>query len=244
MPTAISIVENEDGFAVASDSAYYDMATGTAAPNYIQKIFPVDRSDLSIAYCLCGIVTFAAIDKHGQPPVFSLFTEVPRILTAMDKMATLHQFAEAFGKRLCTRLRKATNPLPANKPSETYVFLFGYYNGLPGLEIVEISRDANPLECTVFPGNAPYNIVTACFPGAVRDHFYSDPVFEPFRAKDCPHSGIQAALEIARQSVLACYDPEVRSKYPEAGVVGGPIHVAKITRAGFEWIEPPESVAI
>jgi len=237
MPTALSIVENEDGFAVASDSAYYDMDTGTMS-GYIDKIFPVDRNDLSIAYCLCGIVTFAATDKQGkQPSVFNLLTEVPNVLSTVDKRATFRQFADEFGKRICTKLRKATKLTPAKKSTETHVFLFGYHNGLPGLEIVAIRRNADSLDFEVFPGNAPHNVVTACFPGAVRDHLYDDPIFDRFLAKASPHSGIQKALEIARQSVLACYDHAVRAKYPEANVVGGPIHTATITAMGFRWIE-------
>lgn len=238
MPTALSIVQNEDGFAVASDSFHYDMDAGTALPGYVQKVFPFNMANLSLAYCLCGIITFNAMDKYGkQPLVFNLSIEVPRVLATMATMATFRQFADAFGKRICTKLRKATKLIPQRKPTETHVLLLGYYNGAPGLAVVEI-RSANSFEYDVDVANVPHSTVSGCFPGALRDRLYDDPIFEPFRAKDCPHSGIQRAIEIARQAVLACYDPAVRTKYPEAKVVGGPIHVAKITLAGgFEWVE-------
>jgi hypothetical protein len=244
MPTALSIVQNEDGFAIASDSFHYDMDSGTALPGYIQKIFPFNVPNPSLAYCLCGIITFSAMDKRGQPSVFNLLTEVPNVLATMTTMATLRQFAEVFGKRICTRLRKATTLTPPRIPTITHILLLGYYNGTPGIAVVEI-RSANRFEYDVDPKDVPHNTVNGCFPGEILKRFYVDPVFEPFRARDCPHSGIQVPLEIARQAVLACYDQEVRTKYPEANVVGGPIHLAKITHAaGFEWINPPQSVAI
>ena len=237
MPTAISIVQNEEGFAIASDSLHYDMGTGTALPGHLQKVFPFDVANSSLAYCLCGIITFNAMDKHGkQSSVFSLLTEVPKVLAAMDKMAALRQFAEVFGKRICTRLRKATRLTPPPTHTVTHVSLLGYYNGTPGIAIVEI-RSANRFEYDVDPENVLYNVINGCFPGEIMKRFYVDPVFERFRARNYPHSGIQAAIEIARQAVLACYDEAVRAKYPEANKVGGPIHIAKITRAGFAWVE-------
>jgi hypothetical protein len=133
------------------------------------------------------------MDKHGkQPLVFSLLTEVPKVLATMDKTATLRQFAEVFGRRICMRLRKATRLTPPPTPTATCISLLGYYNETPGIAIVEI-RSANRFEYDVDPENVLYNVINGCFPGEILKRFYVDPVFERFRARDCPHSGIQAA---------------------------------------------------
>jgi hypothetical protein len=245
MPTALAIVQSDCGLALAADSFHCGL-DGHVVSEKVQKIFPLSLPNSHLAYCLCGITTHSGIQDSGQSDLlFDYAIEVPRLLATLTELATLYQTVDALGRRIRRKLRKAISGVRTSNPGSTYIWFVGYYRGgWPELMVEEIRPTAvkGQIEHIVHRVEAKYNLIEGCFPGAVRQQFYSDALFAPFRTVGSSYAGIAMAVEVARQAVAACYDPGVRERYPECQVVGGKIHSAQVTRdKGFKWICLPDS---
>jgi hypothetical protein len=236
LSTALAIVQNEYGFALAADSFHCDAGDGHVISEDVQKIFPLKTH---LAYCLCGTITYNGADNSGNKKcLFDYAAVVPKILTTVDEFATLTQFADDFGRRLHKKLRRAVSQFRDPVSGSAYISFVGYYKGVAGFLILESSVVEGVIKRPVLHDRKPaYDSLEGCFPSTMLKQFYSDPMFIAFRDVDSTHKGIERAVEIARQAVTACYDPAVRSRYPECQVVGGKIRIAKITYdRGFESI--------
>jgi hypothetical protein len=80
MPTAIALTYTLGEFAIAADGRA--RINGTTTNEETKKIFCVREQDFSLAYALCGTVTFGVKDEDNNP--VDLLEKAPHGVTAIS----------------------------------------------------------------------------------------------------------------------------------------------------------------
>ena len=80
MPTAIALTYTLGGFAIAADGL--ERTNGIITGYETKKIFRIRERDFSLAYALCGTVTFGVKDEDNNP--IDLLEKAPHGVTAIS----------------------------------------------------------------------------------------------------------------------------------------------------------------
>ncbi len=251
MPTAIARIYTTEGFVVAADGRE-SLDEDRKRADDAQKIFPIKRPHINVAYSIAGAVEMASLD--GRPPL-NLIAQIENAWRALDQ-----EPPDRFGDYIALLFAQVYKPLAQsryNYPEKdkrhgvlgppiyeiARIFLDGYYRGFAASgEAALYHFDKRMLEPESY--SPPDVRVTRELDYAgshVVFHYLfrtDDPRFAKYRRPAPPPGEVTLAEAVlrARGYIEACSDEVVRQIDPEAyKTIGGKTHIAKVTRDGFEW---------
>lgn len=243
MSTVVAFVWTEYGVAIAADGYKCEGGTYVVLSDCVQKIFPVPNR--KIAYALSGII---GVTKADDELLFDFSAATPTALEslAQTKEPSLYHFAHSLATRIHKMFSDVTACFAGLKQSTTHIFLAGYYKG-PEAVSIKLIRPPNDGEIQYEVSRIPLHLDVPLGYGSEhvfkRLQGYRDDHFAKYRPEiSFGHTTIFRAVEIARNCVLAHYDPVAHMlDATTCAAIGGEIHIAQITEAdGFSWAIPPK----
>ena len=262
--SAIAVIYTRDGFVLAADGrrSLDDDATEAAQfllSDMVQKIFPVEDRDRTLAYAITGL----AGSDDGK---FDTYVEAAKQTERLSNLEfrNLDGYAEEF----CRGLNKAFNltkkqghvprfPQIKRLPQlggwgiATAVFA-GYFQGAPSWSYADFFHHDN-LPSAFRVNVAPISPGNRLFSGSGRIQQLTypndrdtktDPRFARYIKPTGPDTSLEGAVDIGRGFIEAHSDPvALQEDYDVCKRVGGHIHIAKVTPSGFEWLVKPKTPA-
>ncbi len=234
--TAIVCQYTRGGFILAADGFRRSFA-----PDYVeldlQKVFPLTGASHALAYACSGVtVCQSAI---GQ---FDFVKEIEVAASSLPPglyfdeyvIKTVQSVHGAFERRAMQYWGKSEIRDVLSQTDDGAIFVAtifaGYFNGKPMCASAEIRREGLTLRACLS------NLQEA--PAGFRVHSGSTEALAIYKAAHgCPPDTLQEAAVWAREYISLCASR--RGSDPACEEIGGHIHIASITPAGFKWMIPP-----
>jgi hypothetical protein len=251
MSTAIAIVWNEYGFGITADGRHCEEGTNSVISNHVQKIFPIDLIGKQLAYALAGIIQINGATANGEKIVLFDFAEA--ISDALNRIEaagepSLWHFAHALGGKLLEQIKVSLMLLKDPRESTTQILIAGYFNG-PECVAIQFTVHASPespryeVSRIKLERDVPIPCGSRAILLRLQGHDDDEMLAKYRPAASNGHKDILRAIEIAKNTVLAHFDPAIRALDPETCArIGGHVHVAKIDKDGFSWVIPPKGI--
>ena len=253
--TAVVRLYTGDGFIIAADGLRRDLS-GAEVSNRQQKIFKIGVAGNLFAYALTG-TTYVAQSELG----FDVSLEAANVAATLSLKGydSPDRYTEQFGRLLRASLRRGQKDRRIKEFSdsgtsgeqEIVPLLFaGYYGGRPFMSGTTLCHKDQEIQ---FPTRESRILSPSStrleLSGSekVRDLLLStdDDTFAEYRTAGWVKMRIHMPLslaegaDLARAYIAACASPKGRTLDVQCAAIGGRVHVAEITPAGFTWIDPP-----
>jgi hypothetical protein len=250
---AIAFDSANDEFVIAADGrcAVYLNNSVHVVSDTVQKIFPCSGTQINTAYALTGI---SAIGP------FQLIPEIKNQLETLSPRS-LRAVADGFGYadkvfgNIVRVLDKAKSDgripgipqcdLISNEAGtkKFTLFLFGYFRGRRFFSQGEFHYDDAPgrFRSISYHQNFIYTQVSYSGPVTIGRMIYHpdvpiDPRIAHFKVDPREHPNV---ITRVMNFMNAAMHPSAAEIDPVCRIVGGHIHVAKVTMKRFEWVIPP-----
>jgi len=231
-----------DGRCRADDES---VANKTKETDMAQKIFPVETTNITMAYALTG---FAGDEQ------FDLISETKKqmALLSMSHFASGNQYINRFCRNIKGIVQRAKKngligefskhepPEPEEKGRKFKFYFMGYFNALPFW--VEAKFYYHPEQT----GEVQFELrkndfeISQCVRSVgsqkIANMIYGQEPVDPRLAKYKTNSN---QLDHLAGYIKACSDPVALEIDPACKAIGGHIHAAEITQIGFRWLIEP-----
>ena len=256
--TAIIRTLTLEGYALAADGRSTGRVDGAILTDSAQKIFPVETTNGTVAYCVCGTVNVISDDRSRV--VVDIAEEIRKSAESLTgrRTGSLAGYVTRLFRPVCKALRDAyergefsqfaSQPTSAYERGETilHVYFHGYRDGYPSSVVARLYHKNGKLaESEIVPERlCPYHFVDSPVPriGRIVLEGKEEPLLAAYRQPDIEMTTctLNLAIERSRAFIAAHTDPEAIAIDPLCSKVGGHMHIATITRSeGFKWVVPP-----
>lgn len=244
MATVISAVRTAEGFVIGSDGR---KSTSDDPPKILsddtQKIFPLVRSGLRLAYGLFGTIRMG---ESADDVTFDFEPAIVRAAENVGRRSTWPKYLAALAITLDKSLsaaRSAKN-LPFAKPDGTIIAIGGYFGTSQVCGHIRFEHEMNATKIEhhnyqpgfSFPWGHP-KVLGLVDGGDVRFATYADPPRHEIVT-------LAGGIKRVRNDILAHYDPEAFKV--DEGLrwrVGGRVQIVTVTSSdGFQWVPGFEPV--
>jgi hypothetical protein len=247
MSTVITWFRTVEGFVIGSDGRNSDAETHQVITDDAQKIFPVERPHVRLAYALAHTIR---LGRAADQVMFDFPTEVPRAFEVLSarRRTDWQLYLRALAKTLSERLNASRNSsgLTLDKPTETYIFLGGYFEKRVKVGHIHfrhgaVSSEAEPyvhppeFNAPPFGSEAVFDLISK---GDSRFSQYSEP-----KRKNV--FTLSEAISRAEKDIRAHCDLEALKLDPDrCRGIGGRVQIATVTFThGFRWVRGFEPVS-
>jgi hypothetical protein len=245
MSTVITWLPTPEGFVIASDGRRSSSENDEILSDDVQKLFPVEQSNVRLAYGLAGTIQMG---PTADNVLFDFAIETAR---AVERLATSKRNWWQYITALMSELARTLNLLRTSrdtlaKPTNTWIFIGGFCGRHLKSGYISFEHGASVTEGKTFNNPA----------GFIPPPFGSPKVFDLIDAEDDrflryakPRRNsvvtLSSAIERARNDVLAHYDREALKVDPDTcRTIGGRVQIATVTYSeGFRWVPGFESAS-
>jgi hypothetical protein len=150
MSTSIVSIYTQEGFVIAADGRNYSLETQSIVSDSVQKIFPIEKPDLCLAYSVSG--TAELTPKGSDEVIFDVLARIHEAVeeTAKRRSKSLWHFAQALSHAIADFPDKAKQAVIGDEPP-TIIFLEGYFEGRPKRTHITIFYDGQVPEVSTDP---------------------------------------------------------------------------------------------
>lgn len=248
--TAIVVISTDDGFIIAADGrgrwSDSELTSTLKLPDddNLQKIFHTKCGHNDILYAVVGWIR----DPLGGYDLIKTMQEATGELRGRQ-FASLDDFIHAVIDPVSGAIRKAMEtghiPIPSDRNEALAgMHLASYFNDEPSLGFVQFWSDGRAFRTVQTPPREPRFYGSATILYILRtesDERFREYFHPSFRSLETQKTLIEAEA-LARAYIAACSNPIAEEIEPRCKGIGGRVHIARLSRDGFFWIDPPIAV--
>ena len=238
--TSIVRIYTPEGFVIAADGRNYNADTKTIISDSIQKLFPIERMDVRLAYTLTG--TCELTPKGSNEVIFDMLPWIHESIRAVaeNKHKSLWHYAQAVSEALIDLPDHASSSVLGDE-QPTMIFFDGYYNGRPKRAHIKMFYDGQVPEVSteeLFPGR-PVGVGSSEVNEVLKD---KNGVLAKYRTpsldlREDERTTLSDAIDAARSWISAQCSPEAQEIDARCVAMGGQVLMGTITfRDGLQWI--------
>jgi hypothetical protein len=242
--TAIAAVFTEGGFVIAADGKLgcEDPDASDAARQEeradAQKIFEISSDGRSMAYAFLGTV----LNKTAGYDLVSECTQQVSTLSAVPFQSSAG-YVCTLSDALKSHIDMARQHCPGSVGDKPITMLLvGYFKEEPCWFDVTFRNSSpdpaveprDPLHCGEWVALGSEVVKRAMY----EEH---DPGFAAYVKVPTVGMSLKDGENFAKGYIEACKTPLARRLDPFCDRIGGDVHVAQVTRLGFNWVIPPKS---
>jgi hypothetical protein len=249
--TAISMVYSQWGFTIAADGRCKsdDPSMTERETEQAQKIFPVENDNVTLAYTLAGF----ALNEDGT---FDMIAECKQ----QADMLLTRRFTNGddYIHRFCLNLKRAIikarrdgrisefpryEELPPEEQGRICRLQFaGYFRGTPlWIEVKFYHEEDTDRIRLRLNHHSLIRQVICTGSDQIANLMYGTDVTPDPRVSNYRKSPSDGDLEYTASFIRACSDPVASEIDPVCKSIGGHLHAAEVTQAGFRWLIPPKN---
>jgi len=243
----LGFVIGADGRARWNDPDAVDQDKKQLESEQEQKIFEATSKNAIMAYAITGAA-------YNEDKSFSVIAESEKIATSLSALELVNhlEYVQRFSQLVSASI-SATHQkdlfdyspakicAPGHENSIVRLVFCGYFRKVPFAYDVEIVNEHGILSCQ--PVQYDIRLMGPVVLGSevIAKLMYNeeDIRFRRYIVRISQDSSARDAVACVKGYLEACSTPLARTLDPFCEIIGGHIHVAKITPGGFDWIIPP-----